>query len=226
MKRLCKSCGENKNLETDFPPHGAVKSGYLFKCKKCCLNKRLVTRHKVVKGKYKCTKCKKIKTHTDFTKNPRKKNGLNSQCKKCLSTQKKQQQYHVVSNRNKKMRMAVDPVYKAHINKLKQENSRKNFTHVMLANAKRRAAAKKLPFTIKLKDIVVPDLCPILKVPFVVGTKGDYELTPSIDRVDNSKGYTKDNVQIITKKANSMKNSATPQELLLLADWISKTFKK
>jgi archaellum component FlaC len=95
----------------------------------------------------------------------------------------------------------------------------------MLSNAKRRAFKKNLNFNLTLEDIVVPDLCPILKIPFIIGTKGNYEHTPSLDRINNNLGYIKNNVQIITKKANSMKNSATSEELLLFADWILKNYK-
>ena len=77
-----------------------------------------------------------------------------------------------------------------------------------------RARTKGLEFNIDENDIVIPEICPILEVPITVGTKGDYEYSPSIDRIDNSKGYIKGNIQIISKKANSMKNSATPTELM------------
>ena len=64
-----------------------------------------------------------------------------------------------------------------------------------------------------LKDIIIPKICPILEVPIILGSKGNYEYTPSLDRIDNSKGYIKGNIQVISKKANSMKNSATLEEL-------------
>ena len=83
----------------------------------------------------------------------------------------------------------------------------------MLAGAKRRAPIKNIDFNITEEDIEIPTICPILEVPLVIGTKGDYEYSPSLDRIDNSKGYVKGNIQVISKKANSMKNSATIAEL-------------
>ena len=56
-------------------------------------------------------------------------------------------------------------------------------------------------------------MCSILEVNLVIGTKGNYEFSPSLDRIDNTKGYIKGNVQVISKKANSMKNSASIEEL-------------
>lgn len=90
----------------------------------------------------------------------------------------------------------------------------KSYKKQILHRTKTRAMVKGLEFNIDEDDIVIPEICPILEVPIIVGTKGEYEYSPSIDRIDNSKGYVKDNVQIISKKANSMKNSATPAELV------------
>ena len=83
----------------------------------------------------------------------------------------------------------------------------------MLAGARRRASLKGIDFNITEEDIVIPPICPILEVPLVIGTKDNYEYSPSLDRIDNSKGYIKGNIQVISKKANSMKNSATLGEL-------------
>jgi len=84
----------------------------------------------------------------------------------------------------------------------------------MLRAAEKRATRKGLDFNIELSDIVIPDICPILLVPIIKGTKESYEYSPSLDRIDNSLGYIKGNIMIISKKANSMKNSATQQELI------------
>ena len=84
----------------------------------------------------------------------------------------------------------------------------------MWYRAKQRAKKYNLDFDIQESDIIIPEKCPILEVPIILGSKDNYEYTPSLDRIDNSKGYVKGNIQVISKKANSMKNSATYQELI------------
>ena len=95
----------------------------------------------------------------------------------------------------------------------RRQSHQRTIIHVLWKRAYDRAKKFGYPFNITEEDIVIPDVCPILEVPFVFGSKGDYEYTPSLDRIVNSLGYVKGNIQVITKKANSMKNSATPEEL-------------
>ena len=41
--------------------------------------------------------------------------------------------------------------------------------------------------------------------------------SPSLDRIDSSKGYTPDNVWVISRRANIIKHDATLEELLLIS---------
>lgn len=59
--------------------------------------------------------------------------------------------------------------------------------------------------------------CPVFKTPFVVG--GDLNTSPALDRIDSSKGYTPDNIQVISNLANAMKSSATPLQLLQFSQY-------
>lgn len=89
---------------------------------------------------------------------------------------------------------------------------------MMICNARIRAAALRLPCEITRADINIPDVCPIFKKPFDRKTSGYFSqsMAPSIDRIDSSKGYTKDNIVIISCRANSLKGDATVEELIAI----------
>lgn len=94
---------------------------------------------------------------------------------------------------------------------------------------KRKQARKKdIEFNLDKSDITIPNRCPILDIELKQGRtpeiKGPQRNSPSIDRIDNSKGYVKGNIQIVSNRVNTMKNDASPEELLKFADWIYKTY--
>lgn len=91
-----------------------------------------------------------------------------------------------------------------------------NPAHELWKSAKRRCELSNLSFDLDWREIHIPELCPVLGVPMIKGTRH----APSIDRKDNSKGYTKDNIEIMSRKANTMKNDATDEELERFADWV------
>lgn len=82
-----------------------------------------------------------------------------------------------------------------------------------------RSKQKHIPLNISLDDIVIPERCPILGCPLISGT----QYAPSLDRIDPALGYVKGNVQVISYKANAMKQDATYEELERFANWV-KTF--
>lgn len=92
----------------------------------------------------------------------------------------------------------------------------------MLARAKGRAKEYGIEFNIELEDIIIPEICPILDIPLAkseTGTIGPN--SPTLDRMYNDKGYVKGNVWVISNLANSMKNSATMEQLQKFADWVN-----
>jgi hypothetical protein len=50
--------------------------------------------------------------------------------------------------------------------------------------------------------------------------------SPSLDRIDNNKGYIKGNVEVISWKANIMKSNASPEELVEFAKAILEKFQR
>lgn len=77
--------------------------------------------------------------------------------------------------------------------------------------AKYRAKRKGLEFTITEQDIQIPELCPVFKTPMDV---------PSLDRINSKKGYTPNNIRVISNRANMLKNNATVEELLAVIEHI------
>lgn len=96
----------------------------------------------------------------------------------------------------------------------------------MHQRAKMRCKQSGLEFSIKVKDLDIPDVCPILGIALNMnsGKSGAYKNSPSLDRIDNNKGYTKDNIQVISQQANAMKGAALRVELQRFAIWINKTY--
>jgi len=86
----------------------------------------------------------------------------------------------------------------------------------MLKSAEKRAKEKDRKIDITLQDILplYVERCPILGINLEWENKEKLVWgSPSLDRVDNTKGYEKGNVQIISHRANSLKKD------YLLTEW-------
>ena len=76
-------------------------------------------------------------------------------------------------------------------------------------------------FNLIEEDIKIPDVCPVFKTPFEFSSQSeDRQNSPSIDRFDNSKGYIKDNINIISWRANKLKADGTLKEFEDLVNWM------
>lgn len=90
----------------------------------------------------------------------------------------------------------------------------------MLADARKRAKKKGLEYSLCKDDIHVPEICPVLGIPLEVGRGLRGHNSPSLDRIDNSRGYLKDNVKVISFRANALKNDASIEELKLIVKYM------
>lgn len=77
------------------------------------------------------------------------------------------------------------------------------------------ARQKNIEFTIEFEDLSIPSVCPIMGIELYRELDGKrlQDNLPSIDRVDNSKGYVPGNVRVISLKANKYKGDMTIEQV-------------
>lgn len=84
-------------------------------------------------------------------------------------------------------------------------------------NLRSRAKRKGLDFNITKEDLLpIPEHCSVLGSKLEISNGRHTDNSPSVDRIDNNKGYTKDNVRVISSRANFIKNNMTLEECRLL----------
>lgn len=85
----------------------------------------------------------------------------------------------------------------------------------------KRARKRGMEVNITLEDIVIPEFCPVLglKLTRNIGQKTGGRNSPSLDRIDNTRGYVKGNVIVVSLRANRLKNDATVEELQKIVDF-------
>ncbi len=83
----------------------------------------------------------------------------------------------------------------------------------MFRRARKRAAEKGVSFSLRLSDISIPEVCPVLGTALYLGTLSDKDNSPSLDRINPAVGYEPGNVWVISYRANRIKNDATLAEL-------------
>lgn len=212
MKYVCNKCKELKSLE-DFRITDKINSkGVSYKyrhpiCKKCnyqrCTERRQelgaipknVSRRSKTFGNellYKCGTCNQYLPRDSFHKNKRSKiDGISWTCKSCRS----------ISRRA------------SFIEKTKNSEDIIKYLYKQLKN---RANRNNIEFNIDPEDIHIPTKCKYLDIELNWEDGKDH--LPSIDRIDNSKGYIKGNIQVISYKANRAKANLNKNELILFAN--------
>ena len=93
----------------------------------------------------------------------------------------------------------------------------------LVGDARRRAKNKGIAFELESLAIQRPTHCPVLGLELVYQATGArVPNSASLDRIDSSKGYTPENVWVISWRANQIKSDATLAELEQLCEALRK----
>ena len=163
---------------------------------------------------YRCNKCKQFKSKECFNKDlsnfHNNRNGLCRECKDC-------QKERYISERKKleddsfALNYKLYQLFKGSQRRSKLKNMYSDITHDYLKflweKQKGKCAITGIPMTYKFYN-------------------GRTNTNVSIDRIDSSKGYTKDNIHLVCMVVNQMKNDLSIDELLSLCELIINNNKK
>ena len=106
--------------------------------------------------------------------------------------------------------------------RLQANSRRRNPRNHLVTDARARAKRYGVPADITIADIDWVTHCPVFGIELIYGrTKGAGQRANSatLDRRDNSKGYIKGNVFVISHRANRIKSDATAEELAAVAKY-------
>ena len=167
------------------------------------------------KGLKYCPQCDTIKNINCFA-NIKNLNGTNRPAGWCKSCRLRNEKKIALSRDN-------NPEKKKQFSNRKKElkyKTSESYIRFMLYAAKGRAAAKGLDFNLSIEDITIPEICPILNIPLQISKGPRKNNSPSLDRINNSKGYTRDNTRVISWRANHLKHDGTLEEFKKLTSWM------
>lgn len=207
-EKECYRCHNTKSIERFYRISKDLEKRWTI----CidCENKRQRIRNK--ENERCCRNCGFIKPIEEF-----KRNANNTRRKHCLECYEKitptsqKQRDDKTKNRHRETDLKCKKRYK---------QSSANREYILFKSARTRAKAKQVPFTITKEDIIIPDICPVLGIKLESGTKEDKLKSPSLDKVIPEIGYIKNNIMVISFKANWIKNFGTADEHEKVAQYI------
>lgn len=173
----------------------------------------------------KCSKCSAFKTLDLYVKDKNKKDGLTHWCAQCMRESNRKS---YLKNKEKyRVRAKIwNELNKEEYARKKREKRDLDPRQDLIYSAKHRAKQRGFDFNLTKEDITIPEVCPVLGINISRRNTSQSRSSPSIDRIDSTKGYTVDNVQVISWQANTMKTNATKEELLAFADWVYRMYKE
>jgi hypothetical protein len=178
---------------------------------------------------YKCLKCNQIKPISEFNKDEKKKTGLRSrtECHKCLIARSSEGRRKRCGYGKPRELCTEDQLNFRLAEQIRKKQAyEKNHIKALVNGRKSKAKKQGLEFNLDYKNMKIPETCPILGIPLIKSDNLPSAGSASIDRFEISKGYTEDNVNIISHRANTLKSDATFKEFEAIYKWWKAELKK
>jgi hypothetical protein len=158
-----------------------------------------------------CTKCGLDLPLESFTRSSAGKYGRSAMCRTCARVRYYLPRRAEIMARGRVRRATAEG--RAKEKAWRNAYRRKHRLKRLVAEAKVRARAHGLPFDLDVATLSIPDTCPVLGIRISCESSTRSEHSPSIERIDNSQGYVRGNVIVVSWRANRLKSDATLSEL-------------
>ena len=198
--KICEKCNEEKNIE-DFHKNRNV-------CKNCV---KLYKKEYYKKNKnYVLNKVKKYREDNKEIINKKNKIYYKNNKEKAKLTRKKyydknksklEKYYKWFRDNHKLEKKEYDKLYRE-----------KNKEFFLFKKAQERAKKRNENFLLKIKDIIIPEICPLLNIKMQINENNVKYNSFSLDKINPKGIYEKNNIWIICYKANRSKNNSTIEE--------------
>lgn len=229
--KTCARC-KRRRRKTSFAKNRGRKDGLQPYCRDCHKELRQERKRRVepqMEGEKRCCACKAQKAITEFNKHAGRPDGRDTRCRACMRGASAE---HYAQNREKRKkqttnarrkRVAVGSTterdYSASYRRAKRgavewEMSRRR------TDARKRALRHDLTFDLSVESLVElweqqEGRCALSGQLMELGSTGQREpWTASIDRIDATRGYTMDNVRLVTWMVNRALASWSDEALL------------
>jgi hypothetical protein len=201
--QVCTKCKVNKPLSS-FSNNCNMANGKMTQCKQCIKerdSKKNIAR--ITEGNKICSMCGIEQNVNEFNSCKIASDGLASNCKKCSRIKTKKWVESDIKNFIKKAYLSCK-----HNCSKRSKDLEFNITEQDIIDLYYKQEGKCALSGEKLTSIVLED-------------NGINDFNLSIDRKDSSKGYTKDNIQLVGAIINIMKNDLDEKDFLLFVSTIA-----
>jgi len=214
--KICATCKERKN-KNEFYSHIRNADKCDFECKVCKSKKQ--NRQYQIKSEYlkkysieyfyispikKCKICKKTKKLSEFYLDRKRRDNCDIYCKSCSNSRNKNYRKKTIRYGNNWQKFIISTIKNSSSLARLSEKYDKDFNLEAMSEIT-------VNFLTKLKE-KQNNKCNWFGVD-IDFTRNNWLRSPSLDRLDNDKGYTRDNVVLTCRSANLARNKSTVEEM-------------